>query len=282
MQKLILSSLIILTLPLSANAQEVPATESTTGSGTVIERSTSDILQNILNIAPSRIPKNVKQLTIPEKVESAFQKEFTSIRQRMAEQRTACREAIRKANRDQRMGKVAQCQRALLMLDMNMLRKQSDYISILPFVDAQLKETATGAIANLESAEMTIVDGIDTQLFTQEAQLIAARNNLRVTYREPVWMALMKIRIDRELTNIIFISKLLNERSDVEISTHLLPIAQCLESTKSSIEMAKNASDRMSAGAEWAVAKAKAAECRGLIQTLARADRQATTSAGNP
>lgn len=268
MRTFILSSLIIFTIPLSTHAQEAPATESATGSGAVIERSTSDILQNILNIAPARIPKNIKQFTIPEKVETAFQKEFTSIRLRMAEQRAECRDVIRKSNRDQRMGKMLQCQRALLMLDVNLLRKQSGYITIIPMIDTTLKATATGSIATLESAEMAIVDGIDTGLFTQESQLIAARDNLRSTYREPVWMNLIKIRADQELTNIIYITKLLKERSDVDSSPSLHDSALCLEGAIELIQAGKDAMDRLTAATNLNAAQAKSASCRVLLKAL--------------
>lgn len=268
MRTLILFSLMVLALPLFAHAEEITATGSTTGSGIVTERLTSDILQNILNIAPTRIPKNVKQFTIPEKVETAFQKEFISIRQRMAEKRTECRDIIRKSNRDQRMGKMLQCQRALLLLDMNLLRKQTGYINIIPLLDTTLKATATGAIAHLESAEMAIIDGIDTGLFVEESQLIAARNNLRTTYREPVWTNLIFIRADQNLTNVFYISKLLKQRMDVDTSIPLHEVSVCLEEAIGLLQGVKDSTDRQMAKASLVIAQEKSAGCRILLKAL--------------
>lgn len=265
--------LLVLALPISAHAQ-TSGTGATTESGTVMETTTSEILLDILNIAPTRVAKTAKQLVVPEKQQAAWEKESASIRQRMTDQRIECRDVIRRANRDQRMGKILQCQRAMLLLDANLLRNQSAYIGIIPFIDTKLKATATGAIANLESAEMAIVDGIDTGLFEQEEQLIAARNNLRVTYREPVWLGLLRVRIDRELTNLLYIAKLLKERTDVDTSAPVREVALCLEGAAEGLQTAKSTPERQTAGQKLLAAREQDASCRGLLRALGKTDRQ--------
>lgn len=262
----------VLALPVAAHA-ETAGTGATTGSGAMLVP-TSLILQNILNIAPTHVAKTAKALMVPEKIQTAWVKESTLTRTRMNDQRTECNDLVRRSNRDQRMGKILQCQRAMLMLESGLLRNQTQYLNAIPLVDAQLKATATGAIAALESAEMAIVDGIDTGLFTSEEQLIAARNNLRTVYREPVWAGVEKVRIDQELTNLLYISKLLKERADVDTSSPVRDIAMCLEGSASQLQDALKASDRQQTAVFLTGSRAQTSICRGLLRALAKADRQ--------
>ena len=263
---------VALALPMMAHAQTASGSVES-GSGATVEP-TSAILQSILDIAPTRVAKAAKYLLVPEKAQTSWTKESTLTRQRMNDQRIECNDLIRKSNRDQRMGKMLQCQRAMLLLDTNWLRSETQYITAIPLIDAALKATATGAIAKLEDAEMAIVDGIDTGLFTSEEQLIAARNNLRHTYREPVWTAVMKVRMDRELTNIIYISNLLKERADVESSQPVLEIALCLETAADGLQTAKSETDRQTAGVTLATAHTQTSSCQVLRRALGKADRQ--------
>lgn len=264
--------LFALALPLAAHAQGT-GSGSTTGSGAMLVP-TSLILQNILNIAPTRVAKTAKQLLVPEKIQAAWIKESTLTRTRMNDQRTECNDLVRRSNRDQRMGKILQCQRAMLMLESGLLRNQTQYINAIPLIDAKLKATATGAIAGLMSAQMAIVDGIDAGLFTSEDQLIAARNNLRTAYREPAWAGVEKVRTDRELTNLIYISKLIKERADVDTSFEVREIAMCLEGSASQLQSALLATSRQETGVYLAGSRAQSSICRGLLHALTKADRQ--------
>lgn len=263
---------LVLTLPVAAHA-ETAGSGATTGSGAMLVP-TSLILQNILNIAPTHVAKSAKLLLVPEKIQTAWTKESTLTRTRMNEQRTECNDLVRRANRDQRMGKILQCQRAMLLLETTLLRNQTQYINAIPLVDPKLKATATGAIAALESAQMAIVDGIDTGLFTSEEQLVAARNNLRTVYREPVWTGVEKVRIDQELTNLLYISKLLKERADVDTSSPVRDMAMCLEGAASQLQEALKASDRQQTGVFLAGSRAQTSICRGQLRALTKADRQ--------
>lgn len=280
MRILSMTWLFVLALPLAAHAQET-GTGATTGSGAMMVP-TSEILQNILNIAPTRVARTAKQLLVSEKIQTAWVKESTLTRTRMNDQRTECNDLVRRSNRDQRMGKILQCQRAMLMLESGLLRNQTQYLNAIPLVDAKLKATATGAIARLENAMMAIVDGIDTGLFTSEGQLISARDNLRTVYREPVWKAMIPLHADRELTNLLYISKLIKERADVDSSSPIRELAFCLEGTAGMLRSNFAALDRRGASMELAAARAQATVCRGLLHAVAKADRQAATSGTNP
>jgi len=270
--------LLVLALPVMAHAQTTETGSVQTGSGTTMSGAVvepaSVILQRILDIAPTRVAKSAKNLLVSENIQTSWMKESALARQRMNDQRIECNDIIRRSNRDQRMGKMLQCQRAMLLLDVNLLRSQATYIGATPLVDATLKATATGAMARLEDAEMAIVDGIDTGLFVSEDQLLAARNNLRISYREPVWVSLMKVRIDRELTNLLYISKLLKERTDVDSFSPIRETALCLEMTASGLQMAKNAEDRQTGGVERTAVRLQTATCQGLLRAVRKADRQ--------
>jgi hypothetical protein len=253
--------LFALALPVAAHAQSAGTGSIDTGSGT--ETVTARImLQEVLDIAPKRVARSLKQLAVPAKQQDAWEAESVMTRQRMAEQRAECRDIIRKSNRDERMPRMLQCQRAMLLLETNLLRKEATYFNAIPLLDPTVKATATGSIAKLEDAMMAIVDGIDTGLFSSEQQLLTARDNLRITYRTPYWQAKAALHQDRELTYSLFIAKSLFERSDLD-APELLPPASCIHAVVMQYRLGPPVSGRN-----------EASVCRPLISNLAKADRQ--------
>ncbi len=276
---------IITAMLLTLSSQSAfAASGATTGTGSVdtetgLTENAKTVLEHVLSLAPGRIARTLKQLQVADKVQTAWENESSTVRTRMADLRAECREAIRRSNRDQRMGKVLQCQRSLLLQEANLLTKEAQYIGAIPLLDPKLKATATGTIANLENAQMAIIDGIDAGIFTSDEQLLSARTNLKTAYRSPYWVAKQRLRADRELTYIVFVANEIFERRDLETNPHLLMVADCLNSVATHLTLVKTSQDAAERAMELALARSESTLCREGLDELGRLDRQAAKEA---
>ncbi len=276
--KILLTSLLVLAFPLVTHAQEATGTGSSTGSGTHVETA-AEIFADILGEASELAVDSADQIQVPQITQLSWEKDSKMLRQRMANQRTECRDAVRRANRDQRLTKILQCQRALLLLETNLLRKEQIYLTSPRLTTATVNEIST-TTSDLVSAMMTIVDGIDAGLFTTEEQYMTARTNLRETYRAPYWLAKSRVRVDRELTYVYFIVKKLSSRNDTS-SPALTVIATCLEEAADLFMMAKMASASGERESHMLAGRSRTATCQEQIRNLATADRQAASDTEN-
>lgn len=249
-----------------------------TETGTVV-RTTRDVTDAIRSLVPDRDPHLLKDLAIAENKRRSWENESTAARERLAKHRRDCREAIRAANRDQRMSRVLSCYRSDLLQDVNILRKQSQYVGAIPLLSPSVKAHATGAILALIDAQMAIVDAIDAGLFEREEGLLEARRNLRTTYREPYWLALTRLHADWELTYIIFMLKNIEERladgADGARATLLHVAALCLESGTQTLLQARTSTDRLPASALLLQARDGLTSCRSTLKNIAHKERQA-------
>jgi hypothetical protein len=270
--------LLVLAFPITTHAQDVTGSGSNTGSGAHI-KTADEIFEQILQGAGELAVDSLNQLQIPEKAQLAWDKESRMLRQRMSDQRIECHDAVRRANRDQRLTKILQCQRALLLLETNLLRKEQVYLTS-PRLSTVVMNDITHKISDLVSAEMTIIDGIDAGLFSSEEQLLTARTNLRESYRVPYWLAKDKVRVDRELTFLYFMAKELSVRSDLS-SPSLADIGTCLDRSLDLLQNAKMAVDRQEVAVQKTAARSNAALCQEQIRNLSRADRQAASTVEN-
>ncbi len=273
-----LTWLLVLAFPVVVNAQETTSTGSTTGTGTHVQTA-EEIFEHMLSNAGELAVDSLSQIQIPEKAQLAWNKESQALRQRITDERIECRDAVRRANRDQRLTKVLQCQRALLLLKTNFLRKEQIYLTSSQLSTTVMNEM-TKTTSDLVSAQMTIVDGIDAGLFSSEEQYMTARTNLRETYRVPYWLAKARVRVDRELTYINFIAKELSVRTDL-LTPSLTEIGTCLHQSWTHLQSAKLALNSQEIGLQMTAARANTALCQDLIRTLAKADRQAPSDTEN-
>lgn len=215
---------------------------------------------------------------VTEIKEKAWVNESASMRKRQAEHRAECREAIRRANRDELMVRARQCYRSDLLLDVTMLRNQLQYITSIPSLATNIKASATGAILNQINAEMAIVDAIDTGIFNQIEQLEETKRNLTANYRQPTWLTLTKIKADQELTWIIFMLKNLETRADFsrpesENAVLLKEIVSCLETGAITLTQSISSVDRQNATQNLYIAQDLLQTCRYKIQNVAKSDR---------
>lgn len=114
--------------------------------------------------------------------------------ERSSELRRRCHEELRKANRDTITGISAQCLRSDVLLEVNHRRKERDFLKNMPGINADIAhDTATRIDAWLDAAQ-SIIDGIDAGVFTTVDTLKAAKKNIHLTYRLPMYDAVMHQR----------------------------------------------------------------------------------------
>lgn len=280
MRTLFLSALLFASLP-AASAQDTSSGSTTTGSGVVVvERTMEDIIASIRAAAPGRTPKRLKDVMVPEAKQLAWDTSLNTARARLADHRRECRASIRSANRDQLMVRASQCMRGDLLQDVNMQRDYLQYVSNIPLLNPVLKASLSGSIIRLTDAEMTIVNAIDTGLFEQISSLETAKKNLRLTYREPVWLGTIQVRADHELTWAIFMAKRIEERlTGLEPGTaralQLRQAAEELESGVLLLQQSIGAGDKVSAAQHLEQARLALIEARKNLSTVARRERLA-------
>lgn len=275
-------AVLMVCLAHASSAYAQTASGSTTGSGSTASgsvRTSAEIIADIRALAPGRNPQKLKDVMVPELKLKAWEGESAAARERLWEHRAECREAIRRANRDQLMDRVRTCYRSDLLQDINILRKQSQYLGAIPLLNPTHRTAASGAILSLTDAQMTIVNAIDTGLFEQPEGMEEAKRNLRSTYREPYWLAMTHVRADRELTWIIFMLKdiegrLGNSPRTDAIGMLLTDSLSCLENAAGTLEKASREVDRSVATAALIEGRNQLQACRKTLKKAAAKELQ--------
>lgn len=269
-------ALLTLCTAQAAFAQQT-GTGTTTGSGTTMEEGPTihDVIANIRALAPERNPQKLKDVLVPDAKQKAWDNESAQAYERLWTHRTDCREAIRRANRDQLMQRLLPCYRSDLLQDINILRKQAQYISAVPMTDETLRVSALDAITALTDAQMTIVNAIDTGLFEQADSVEEAKKNLRQKYREPVWTSLVRLKADRELTWVIYMAKNIEMRMPAEGRTDAIGVllsdaAICLENAGKTLRDASLQTDRKISLEMLKTGQDQAQGCRKALKKVAQ------------
>lgn len=234
-----------------------------TGSGTNLDT----VLENIRSFSGDRLPQDETLFLVKSAVLSSWEKESTLLRARQADHRQTCKEAIRRANRDS-IGEVAsRCYKDELLQEMNMLKKQQEYLRGLPLVEEALRTKADDACTALIAAASTIIDGIDAGLFETVEVLKSARNNLHSQYRVPFQEALLRVRIDRALLWVTFLGMRLQELV-VRDTVPTTEAALCLQSEGELLQNALLSKDIKLARDSLKEALLKRVECQELLTKI--------------
>jgi len=130
---------------------------------------------------------------------SAFVEQHQIRREKRAEKRLACRNDVRRANKDNILSETMHCFRATLTLDLEMLRKEQQYIEAIPGVSAEHRAAAAFHIQNLMDATSTIVSAIDVGVYGNKEDLEEAKLNLESHYRLSKRVSMIKLRIDHSI-----------------------------------------------------------------------------------
>ena len=134
------------------------------------------------------------------KERAAFVQQNALRREKRKEKRIQCRSDVRRANRDTILTETLHCFRATLTLDLEILRKEKQYIERIAGVTDTYRTAAELGIQNTMDAMATIVEAIDVGVYTSAEQLTEAKTNLEIRYRQAKRLALTKVRIDHSKT----------------------------------------------------------------------------------
>jgi hypothetical protein len=134
------------------------------------------------------------------KVTSAFVEQHKIRRNKRKEKRLACRGDLRRANRDNLLSESMRCFRATLTIELEMLRKERQYVESIAGVTDQYKTAAIFHIDNLMEAISTVTSAIDNGVYNSKEDLLEAKKSLESHYRLSKRTALAKLRVDRSRT----------------------------------------------------------------------------------
>lgn len=146
---------------------------------------------------------------------NSFREQHQNRRQKRVERRQQCRVDIRKANRDALLRETLRCFRATLSQELEILRKERQYVETMIGVSFEFRGGADFHIGNLMAAITTIVQGIDSGAYTNKESLSEAKQGLGV-YRDQKRLAMTRLRVDRSIT---WLSHLIVRLLDIENRT---------------------------------------------------------------
>lgn len=212
-----------------------------TASGATLADSGSILMQTLGIFAEGAVP--LEELAMTDKQRGAWNDEAQRYAERSSELRSRCHEEIRKANRDTIASKAAQCMRGDLMLEAAHRRKQREGFGAMKGVPAEIVQATTASIDAWLDAASTIVDGIDTGVFTTVDSLKVAKRNLHATYRAPMMEAFKRARIFQARALLFSISARVLESAGREARAEIEPIATCLVSAEAMLDPGHRAQD---------------------------------------
>lgn len=252
----------------------VIAEEANASSGSIVTqngsgRTLTDILASIGRIIPDRPSLTLKKMAVAQKTADAWENESAFVRKRQAEHRRTCAEAIRRANRDAVVSVASQCMRSELLQEINLLRKEQQYIEAIPLTDNTLREAALLRLSELMNAQSAIIDAIDAGLFAQIDGLKEAKRKLHVQYRLPLRLSVTRLRLDRERSWIALVRERvieLQKDTDPQTLTNLHTGVLCMESAAQGISSGLSALDAASAAASWSDTASLLSICRKSLR----------------
>ena len=134
------------------------------------------------------------------KAAATFREQQAIRQEKLTEKRVQCREDVRKANRDSVEQVTVGCFRASLTLDLEMLRKEKQFVETVAGPTETFRKSAVFHIGNLMDAISTIIEAIDAGVYDGKEDLAEAKQNLGNAYRENRRLAMTRLRIDRAIT----------------------------------------------------------------------------------
>lgn len=222
---LIIGLLLGFSSPAFAENTSSGATLTQSGSTTVVVE-TGALIRMQIDALKKQIgrplPTDQSMVFLLDSKQQNWEDEIGQFKQKIGSYRATCRANIRKANRDSIVSQSSACLRGDLMLHIAFLRKQEAYITSLPSLTTEVRLSAALAITHLIDAEMTIVDALDAKLFQTVDDLMNTKDKLLTQYRDPYWLALSRIRADRQLTIIGLMLKRINGSLTEGTSTPLI------------------------------------------------------------
>ncbi len=187
---------LLLSFPLLASAQEATAgSGATTGSGTVLEETAS-----LKTMRTTRTKDFRSKMLAFLKADSQYRSRENTFRTKRAELWRACREDLRRANRDTKFPTTLRCFRGTITLEKEFLGDQSDWLAAMPGVPNAIRSVAVSRLDLLREAVNTVLLGIDGKVYATNDDVLEARKNLLEKYRLPFAESLSAARAEMLLT----------------------------------------------------------------------------------
>jgi hypothetical protein len=193
---------------------------------------------------------------------------------RSTQLRTECQGQIQRANRDTLMQAATACVRGDLMMEIAFLQQERTYIASVPGITQSIESGALMAIDNLTSADQTVASAIDAKLYTQIDQLKDVKQKLTATYRTPLWLALLQVQADRNLTWLHYILKSMNvvlaDGSNTDLIDESAASAlSCMAQSETGLRAVVAETDLAKAGSGYTVAQKSLTDCWTRLWSVA-------------
>ncbi len=193
---------LIALLPL-ANAQTASSSTAPAATGTGAQSSSASSVDEatvILLRDRKRRVDGFKTYTLAaSKAEKALQAAMRTYRTDRLESRVACREKLRRSNRDEQLPVSLQCLRAELTLERELVQAEISYAQALPGIPAHMGVLIHEPLQAMHDALNSFVTAVDKNVFDDLPSLLEARSNLHAHYRVPAGEAMTLLRADRAL-----------------------------------------------------------------------------------
>ena len=133
------------------------------------------------------------------KDEASFLKAHAERRLQRRNTRLECRTKVRKANRGAMVPITLKCYRSTLQTELEILRKEKQYVQNVPGPLEQYRIGAVAHIDNLADAITITVNAIDNGAYETKEAVQEAKKSLAATYRNNKRLAMTKLRISRSI-----------------------------------------------------------------------------------
>lgn len=171
---------------------------------------------------------------------SNFRKTHKERRAKRAAKRLECRDDVRKANRDTLAPITMNCYRATLTQDLEILRKQKQFVEGIVGPTENYRNPAIFHIQNLMDAISTVIRAIDAGVYSSKEGLEEAKKNLGQAYRTQYRLAMTHLRIDRSITWLqhlmVRVQDIIErEKLATQVLATLEEVIACLEDREASL-----------------------------------------------
>lgn len=194
------------------------------------------------------------QMMTGRKAQDASYDAESALRSKRAGARNSCRDRLRKANRNERLGVLLLCVKQDFGATLETIRKRQDGLGSRAGTSADTTSLIRGRGDLLIDALSTIIQAIDAGVYSNEDELIEAKNNLRDKYMLPYQTLLPRSDTEHALAGIahMLLRSRDIDRSQLpeEVRTALEQSDACLTTVEKTIESltveeAINASHRL-------------------------------------
>lgn len=215
--------------------------------------------------------ENFRQAWLQEKTfVKAMQINDEEYRKRRAARRQECRSDIRKASKIGKLSVSLECYREELADALDRLQKQREYIERMPGVSDDVRWLTLMRLDLLGDALNVIVNAIDSDVYQSVEELEEAKQNLLISYRQPLWLMETRLRADKLLTwtasLMTRIGAMGQENLDGEDSKRLYEGVACLNESEALLKTTVAAQELSAATQKLADAQAKLQDCITLIR----------------